>query len=89
MFTRELTIDEILKDTEAAEWDDEYKQTVIEKGIKKTNDIIHARELATLGYSEAFAKYISSHDKYEAAKQVASQKDLSMDMKVLCILNGM
>lgn len=87
VFTRELTIDEILKDTKAAEWDDEYKQMTIEKGIKKTINIIHARELATLGYSEAFAQYISENGKYEVAKQVASQKELSMDMKVLCILS--
>ena len=89
VFTRELTVDEILKDTEAANWDDEYKQMAIGKGVVRARCAIEAKELATLGYSEAFAQYIAANDKYKAAKKVASQKDLSMDMKVLCILRGM
>lgn len=89
IFTRELTLDEILKDTEAEKWPIEYKQMAIMDGLCDARHAMQAKELASLGYSEAFAQYITQEDGYETAKKVASQKDLSMDMKVLCILRGL
>ena len=89
IFTRELTVDEILKNTEAETWSTEFKQMAIVDGIVDARNAMHAQELAKLGYSEAFAKYICRENGYEVAKEVSSQKDLSMDMKVLCILRGL
>ena len=89
VFTRELTVDEILKDTEAAEWPEEYKRMAIEEDMIDARRAMQAKELTTLGYSEAFAQYIAQQGSYEDAKKVASQKDLSMDMKVLCIIRGL
>lgn len=89
VFTRELTLTEIFKNTEAAEWPDKFKQMAIEKDLVDARHAMEAEELTELGYSEAFAEYIAQEGSYKAAKKVASQKDLSMDMKVLCILRGM
>lgn len=88
IFTRELTLNEILKGTEAETWPIEYKQMAVMDDLVYARNAMHTKELAELGYSEAFAKYITENGGYEIAKQVASQKDLSMDMKVLCILRG-
>ena len=39
------------------------------------------------GYSEPFAAYINGKKKFEVAHAVGTQKDLSMDMKVLTIFS--
>lgn len=88
IFTRELGVDEILKGTTAENWPAEFKQMAISDNISDALHAMQAKELTGLGFSEAFSKYIAREQGYEVAKEVASQKDLSMDMKVLCILRG-
>jgi hypothetical protein len=90
VFTRELTVDEILKDTEAAHWAPEFKQMAIEKSIYIAKQAIWAKELSGLGYSAAFSEFIADEgeDAYETAVRVASQPGLSMDMKVLAIVRA-
>ena len=39
------------------------------------------------GYSATFAHYLIYHDKFNVAHAVGTQKDLSMDMKVMTIYN--
>lgn len=94
VFTRELTVDEILQADEninkiTKDWTPEQKAEAIETSIGKVTMKIQAAHLVTLGYSEGFAKYIVEYDEYAAAVKVASQTDLSMDMKVLAIIKGL
>lgn len=85
---RELTVDEILENTEAKDWDARHKGLVISNGINKTQSIIQMDELVEYGYSLPFAQWLVNNHKYDVAKAVGSQTDLSMDMKCLMIMNG-
>jgi hypothetical protein len=85
---RELTIDEIFEHTDAKDWDARYKELAITVGLNSAQSIIYADELTALGYSLPFARWLSQNSKYEIAKAVGSQTDLSMDMKCLMIMNG-
>lgn len=85
---RELTIDEILEHTDAKDWDTHYKELVIAVGLNSAQSIMYTDELTVLGYSLPFAQWLSKNTKYEIAKAVGSQTDLSMDMKCLMIMNG-
>ena len=85
---RELTIDEILENTEAKDWSSEYKQMTITIGVDGVKSIMRRDELVGYGYSTPFAQWLVDNKKYEVAKAVGSQTDLSMDMKCLMILNG-
>lgn len=89
ILTRELTIDEILADTEGADWAPEHKKTAIEKGLGHARCDVETEVLTKLGFSEAFSRYISEEGEYNAAVKVASQPGLSMDMKVLAIIRGL
>lgn len=86
-FTSELTPDEILAGFGVDEWPDEYKKMAIEVSIREAQNLMHTRELVELGYSEAFAGWIIKNGKYENAKIASSQPGLSMDMRVLMIMN--
>jgi len=85
-FVRECTLDEIFKDTIAADWDEKYKKMALTSGIGETESMIQVEELTQYGYSLPFADYIIQQGRYEQAKAVGSQSDLSMDMKALWIL---
>lgn len=85
---RELTIDEILEHTNAKDWDIRYKALAIELGINGAQNFRYADELVEYGYSRPFAQWLSKNSKYEIAKAVGAQTDLSMDMKCLMIING-
>lgn len=90
-FIRELTIDEILADTEAAELPDNYKKAAIEAGVDKAVKAFknegRVKTLIGLGYCEAFANYVTNDiEEYDIAYAVGMQKDLSMDMKVFTIM---
>lgn len=87
-FIEELNIDEVLSHTEASDWPDEYKKMAIEHSIRYAYRTMDMNDLVDLGYSAAFADYIIDLDKAHIAKMVGSQPDLSMDMKVLMIING-
>lgn len=86
-FIEELGIDEIFWDTDHADWSEEKKKIALIKGIKYVEKEDEVDELVELGYSRPFATYIV-HNKNDGAvaKAVASQPDLSMDMKALMIL---
>jgi hypothetical protein len=90
IFTRELTVDEILEPTCAKNWADEYKQLAMEIGLSAASLQRKVDILTKLGYSETFARAISgSNNKvFEIAEAVGSQPDLSMDMKVWTIFNS-
>lgn len=85
MFISELTIDEICEPTELRDLPYEYKQMAIEIGIDNTMANYKVTTLVEDGYSLPFASYIVEKGKFKIAHAVGSQKDLSMDMKVLSI----
>lgn len=85
ILTEEVSIDTVLKNTPVADCPDKYKVIAIETKIEVA---IYRRRADTLiedGYSEAFANYIIAQNKFDVAHAVGTQKDLSMDMKVLTI----
>lgn len=93
IFTAELTADEILKDCGIDNMTEEEKKQAMEIGVqhvknerKKVQDRKDIQELASYGYSEAFATYLVNEGWTDTAKAVGTQTDLSMDMKVLTIL---
>lgn len=87
IFTRELTVDEIVKHLNVDDWSEDDKKMILEIGYNETLGVVHIRELVKLGYSEAFAKIIANSGKFDVAQAVGTQKDLSMDMKVWVIFN--
>lgn len=87
IFTRELTMDEILEPYGVSDWSEDDKKLVLELGLKVVSNIRIVRELTALGYSEPFANLVVERGRYETAKAVGSQPDLSMDMKCWLIFN--
>lgn len=94
-FIEELTPDTILRGYTTDGWTDEDKLDAIAHSItyvkekhKKIEQEKQKQTLVDLGYSEAFASWLISEDKYEDAYAVGTQKDLSMDVKVLTILHN-
>lgn len=82
VFERELTRDEILEDRlDIKEWSEEYKELAINTSISIASNKMRIDDLTSLGYSETFAKLIIDGRRYDIAKSVGSQPDLSMDMK--------
>lgn len=86
IFTSELTYDEILKDTDAEDLPEIYKQMAIDSGVECAVSAYRKDILVEDGYSDAFATHIAKIGKFDIAHAVGSQKDLSMDIKVLAIL---
>ena len=87
----ELTTDEIFECKgfdEFKDWSPEDKELARLKGMGFVAEEICVRELVSLGYSRAFAEYLNKDSKFEIAKAVGSQEDLSMDMKVAYIMRG-
>ena len=86
VFVRELTVDEILSSrTDITNWTDEHKQLAMKYGVNAVHDIVMTEELTALGYSQPFAKYVVSKNRYDVAYAVGTQEGLSMDMKALVI----
>ena len=89
VFLSELTSDEILANTEAQSLPEEYKNVALVSGVRVAVETYQISTLVEDGYSLPFATHIVSIDKFNIAHAVGSQKDLSMDLKVLTILyNG-
>ena len=87
IFTKELTADQILTGHGVEDWTDEEKAIALKESVFAVIERRRAAEMVKLGYSEAFAKFLSRREgEYETAKAVAAEKDLSMDMKVLAIM---
>lgn len=84
----ELTMGEIFKRIPVAkDWSDTEKKMALAIGVSAVEDYRKSKELTELGYSEAFANHIVTANKFDIAKAVGSQTDLSMDMKVWVIFN--
>lgn len=94
-FLYEMTTDEILRacseigKEELDGWSDEIKKVAIESNIPAARAIVQTGDLVELGYSMPFAKFIVHEGGYMVAKAVGSQADLSMDMKVLFIMEDL
>jgi hypothetical protein len=86
IFQSELTVDEICQYTEVSDLPEEYKQAAIEYGVEFAITNYKINTLIEDGYSQAFAAHLVKYDKFDFAHAIGSQKDLSMDMKVLAIL---
>lgn len=86
IFISELTIDEVLKYTEVDNLPEKYKHLAIEHDLYYASDKYYIDTLIEDGYSETFATHIAKINKFEIAHALGSQKDLSMDVKVLGIL---
>lgn len=85
IFESELTIDEILERTEACNLPDKYKQMAVNDSISQAITNYRVDTLTEDGYSLPFVHYMVKNNKFEVAHALGSQKDLSMDMKVLGI----
>ena len=90
IFISELTRDEILKGRILEEMPDKYKDMAIELSIDKATEAYFIDTLVEDGYSLAFATHIVKNkcSCFDAAHAVGSMSDLSMDMKVLYILQN-
>jgi len=89
IFLSELSIDEILKDTDAQNLPEEYKKMALKSSIQNAVNQYEINILVEDGYSLPFATYIIKSSKFDVAHAFGSQKELSMDMKVLGILYNM
>lgn len=92
-FISECSIDEILSRYKTEKWTDEDKRRALLVGPETVEgEIIHKNRveaLVKLGYSTPFSEYIAeSNEHYSKACIVASQPDVSMDVKVLTIFCG-
>ena len=88
IFMSELTQDEILKDTKVELLNQTYKDLAIKCDIKEAINVYHKNTLIEDGYSEAFANYIINQGWFDKTHAIGSMKDVSMDMKVLFILQS-
>lgn len=85
---RELTVDEIFEATKFKDWSREDKTLALQIGIDGVKNKQTVIKLHNLGYSMPFAEYIVEKNKVKVATAVASQSDLSMDMKCLIIFHS-
>jgi hypothetical protein len=83
---RELSVEEVFKDTNWAAWSTEYKEFAMRVSIHEAENMIAVDGLVELGYSKPFATMVVKKGRESIAKAVASQTGLSMDMKALMIL---
>jgi hypothetical protein len=87
-FISELSVDEIFADIDTEGWTEEHKRIAIDTNVETVRHTVKLEKLVELGYSNAFAEYLIENNKFNIANAVGSQTDLSMDMKVLMIMNG-
>jgi hypothetical protein len=88
IFTEELPIDKIFEPIWPVEIPNRYRVFALETDLNTALSQYNIDTLVDDGYSLAFAKHLENEGLFETAHAVGSQKDLSMDMKVLYILNG-
>lgn len=85
IFLSECTLDEILEGTDVSKLSEQYKLMAINSSVDNAMNAYRVSILVEDGYSEAFALYIVNAGKFEVAHAFGSQKDLSMDVKVLAM----
>lgn len=90
IFISELTTDDLFEMycDDFKHWSTEDKELARLKGVEFVAEEIMVRELVSLGYSRPFAEFLNRDRKFEIAKAVGSQEDLSMDMKVAYIMRS-
>ena len=88
VFVSELTQDEILAGTEVETLDQQYKDLAIKDSLDLAISLYRRDILSKDGYSEAFANYVINNHLFDKAHAVGSMPDVSMDMKVLFILQA-
>lgn len=85
IFLSELTLDEIFASEMYKDWTEDEKRLALKESVGYVKNERAVTELMGYGYTRPFATYLVQHSKYEIAKAVGSQTDLSMDMKCLAI----
>lgn len=85
IFEEEVSDEELYRVAGITDWSDEHKKLVRSIGIDNARTVINIAELMNFGYSETFAKFVIESGKYDTAKAVGSQPELSMDMKAWLI----
>lgn len=88
-FVRELTLDEIFADTDAAGWSEENKKLALEVGIGEARKMRDVMDLTALGYSEQLSHYIVYElGKYNLAKFLTTlPENPSMDTKMIILFS--
>ena len=92
IFTRELTPDEIFKDTQWADKDAEFKSIALSESPYKAETHWMVKGLVKLGYSEPLAKKLLDNDDhseesvYDLAMALETQPGLSIDTKIIALL---
>lgn len=69
-------------------WTDTHKRLALGQSVEAAIKLVAADELTRLGYSLPFANYIIANEAYPVAWSVASQEELSMDMRAMFIINA-
>lgn len=88
-FIRELDMDEILKGSRAEQWPEQYRRMALNTSIGHAGNLMYVDNLKSVGYSEPLANMLSSSDRaYELAYAFGSQSDMSMDMKMYCLMTS-
>jgi hypothetical protein len=92
IFTKELTHDEIFKDTKWADKDAEFKSIALSESPCKAETHWMIKGLVKLGYSEPLAKKILDNDDhseesvYNLAMALETQPGLNIDTKIIALL---
>lgn len=91
IFMSELTTDEIFQNayTSTGGWTDEDREAAREEGCTTIDRKVKIRTLTSLGYNESVAEYVIQRNRFELAKTLGLQTDISMDTKFICIFNGL
>ena len=84
----EVSREELLALFDANGWEEKYQDLLFTVGYRRTHHVMCCDKLAAYGYSQPFADYLIKNGKFDIAEAVGSQPDLSMDMKVLMIMNS-
>ena len=92
IFTKELTPDEIFKDTEWAEYDEAFKKIALVTSPVEALKDLKTKKLVSYGYSEPVTKLILDQDErscsarlYELACALETQPGISMDTKIIAL----
>ena len=86
ILTEELTIDEIFENTILRDMPKEYKEIAIATSCKTALQINKAKTLMGYGYSLAFSAWVVQNKKFNIAKALGSQENISMDTKAYLIM---
>lgn len=85
IFLSECTMDELFPGNYYKDWTEEEKRLALKHSVGYVKNQRAVTDLMGYGYTLPFANWLVYHGKYEIAKAVGSQTDLSMDMKCLAI----